>query len=196
MNDGDHRPGSVPPGDRDVGLEELLGATARGDRTAFEALYRRTSAKLFGIVLRILRDRSAAEDVLQDVYLRIWQRAPTYDARQGRPVTWMAAVARNRAIDVVRAGRPTQSLDENEEEAFQAGSHVTRVEALDPGEMETLRVCLDGLDEQDRNLILLAYYEGFSREELADRFAMPVGTVKTRLRRGLQRLRRCLGDQG
>ena len=169
-----------------------MAATARGDRAAFAALYERTSAKLFGIVLRILKDRSRAEDVLQDVYLKIWQRAGSYDMRQGKPVTWMAAVARNRAIDVVRAARPTQTLDEagDEEEVFRAGGNVAG--HLDPGELETLRTCLAEIEEEDRNLILLAYYEGFSREELAERFLMPVGTVKTRLRRGLQRLRGCL----
>ena len=173
-------------------LEALVALTARGDRTAFAALYDRTSAKLFGVVLRILKDRSRAEDVLQDVYLKIWQRAGTYDRRQGKPVTWMAAIARNRAIDIVRAHRPTATLDEegDEEDVFRAGGHGSS--ELDPGELETLRTCLSALPEEDRNLVLLAYYEGYSREELAERFAMPVGTVKTRLRRGLQRLRGCL----
>ena len=173
-------------------LESLMSATARGDRRAFADLYERTSAKLFGIVLRILKDRARAEDALQDVYIRIWQRAGSYDRRQGKPVTWMAAVARNRAIDIVRAARPTQTLDEDgdEEDVFRAGGH--RAAELDPGELESLRTCLGEIAEEDRNLILLAYYEGYSREELAERFAMPTGTVKTRLRRGLQRLRGCL----
>ena len=170
-----------------------MAATARGDRSAFATLYERTNAKLFGIVLRIVKDRQRAEDALQDVYLRIWQRAGTCDRRQGRPVTWMAAIARNRAIDLVRAARPTQTLDEagDEEEVFRAGGHHG-ANGVDPGEMESLRVCLAEIEEEDRNLILLAYYEGYSREELAERFTMPVGTVKTRLRRGLQRLRGCL----
>ena len=169
-----------------------MSATARGDRAAFAALYDRTHAKLFGIVLRILKDRARAEDVLQDVYLKIWQRASSYDRRYGKPVTWMAAVARNRAIDVVRAQRPTATLDEegDEETVFQAGGNVAT--DLDPAEIEALRTCLSEIEEEDRNLILLAYYEGYSREELAERFAMPIGTVKTRLRRGLQRLRGCL----
>ena len=178
--------------DRSDALARLLAATAAGDRTAFQELYDRSSSKLFGVVLRIVRDRSRAEDVLQDVYLRIWQRAQSFDARQGRPITWMAAVARNRAIDIVRAERPTQSLGEDgdEEEVFRAGGQVAT--GVDPAEMETLRHCLGEIAEDDRNLILLAYYEGYSREELADRFGMPVGTVKTRLRRGLGTLRGCL----
>ena len=170
-----------------------MAATARGDRAAFAQLYERTSAKLFGIVLRILKDRARSEDVLQDVYLKVWRRAGSYDRRQGRPVTWLAAVARNRAIDVVRAARPTQTLDDpgDEEDVFNA-SEARTARDLDPGELESLRVCLGEITEEDRNLILLAYYEGYSREELAERFAMPIGTVKTRLRRGLQRLRGCL----
>ena len=173
-------------------LEGLLGATAQGDREAFRTLYDRSSAKLFGIVLRILKNRQKAEDVLQDVYLKIWQRAGSYDPVQGKPITWMATIARNRAIDIIRSTRPEQTVDEpgDEEEIFKLGGQDA--ENVDVTELEALRFCLGEMKEDDRNYVLLAYYEGYSREELAERFESPVGTIKTRLRRGLVALRTCL----
>lgn len=173
-------------------LENLLSATASGDRAAFRLLYERSSAKLFGVVLRILRNRQKAEDVLQDVYLKVWQKAGSYNPAQGKPITWMATIARNRAIDVIRATRPEQTVDEpgDEEEIFRLGSQDAQ--EVDVTDLEALRLCLGEMKDDDRNYVLLAYYEGYSREELADRFQSPVGTVKTRLRRGLVALRACL----
>lgn len=173
-------------------LESLLGATANGDKDAFRVLYDRSSAKLFGVVLRILKNRQKAEDVLQDVYLKIWQKASTYDPIQGKPITWMATIARNRAIDIIRASRPEQTVDEpgDEEEIFKLGGQDA--DNVDVADLESLRFCLGEMKEDDRNYVLLAYYEGYSREELAERFSSPVGTIKTRLRRGLVALRTCL----
>jgi len=173
-------------------LEGLLVATANGDRVAFKTLYDRSSAKLFGVVLRILRNRQKSEDVLQDVYLKIWQKAGSYDAAQGRPITWMATIARNRAIDIIRATRPEHSTAEpgDEEEIFRLGGQENS--NVDLGDLESLRFCLGEMKQDDRNYVLLAYYEGFSREELAERYGSPIGTIKTRLRRGLLALRTCL----
>ncbi len=176
----------------ETSLENLLAATAQGDRAQFKALYERSSAKLFGIVLRILKNRQQAEDVLQDVYLKIWRKADMYDPGQGKALTWMAAIARNRAIDIVRSTRVTQTLDEpgNEEALFEQS--VRRAEDVPPEDLETLRFCLGEMTEDVRRYVLLAYYDGYSREELAERFDAPVGTIKTRLRRGLTALRACL----
>ena len=176
----------------EVTLESLLAATANGDRAAFKVLYERSSAKLFGVVLRILRNRQKAEDVLQDVYLKVWQKAGTYDPAQGKPITWMATIARNRAIDIIRATRPEQTVDEpgDEEQIFRLGGQDA--ENVDLSDLESLRFCLGEMKEDDRNYVLLAYYEGYSREELAERFESPIGTIKTRLRRGLIALRSCL----
>lgn len=176
----------------EITLESLLVQVSGGDRVAFKTLYERSSAKLFGVVLRILKNRQKSEDVLQDVFLKIWQKAGSYDPAQGKPITWMATIARNRAIDVIRATRPEQTVDEpgDEEEIFRLGGQDA--EQLDVAELETLRFCLGEMKEDDRNYVLLAYYEGFSREELAERFAAPIGTIKTRLRRGLIALRTCL----
>lgn len=177
---------------RETALEDLLAATAKGDREAFQKLYQRSSGKLFGVVLRILKNRQMAEDALQDVYLKIWQKADAYSRDKGKPISWMATIARNRAIDVVRAARPHQTVDEpgDEEEIFHLGGQSA--EGVDVAELESLRFCLGEMKKDDRRYVMMAYYEGFSRDELADRFEMPVGTIKTRLRRGLIALRSCL----
>lgn len=173
-------------------LESLLAATAKGDRAAFRKLYDRSSAKLFGVILRILRNRQKSEDVLQDVFLKVWQKAGSYDPAQGKPITWMATIARNRSIDIIRATRPEQTVDEpgDEEEIFRLGGQDA--DSVDIADLEALRFCLGEMKQDDRNYVLLAYYEGYSREELAERFESPVGTIKTRLRRGLIALRACL----
>lgn len=173
-------------------LESLLAATATGDRAAFRKLYDRSSAKLFGVILRILRNKQKSEDVLQDVFLKVWQKAGSYDPAQGKPITWMATIARNRSIDIIRATRPEQTVDEpgDEEEIFKLGGQGA--DKVDIADLEALRFCLGEMKQDDRNYVLLAYYEGYSREELAERFESPVGTIKTRLRRGLIALRACL----
>ncbi len=177
---------------RETTLESLLSATASGDREAFQKLYQRSSGKLFGVLLRILKNRQMAEDALQDVYLKVWQKADAYSADKGKPISWMATIARNRAIDIVRAARPHQTIDEpgDEEEMFQLGGQVA--EGVDVTELESLRFCLGEMKNDDRRYVMMAYYEGFSRDELAERFGIPVGTIKTRLRRGLLALRACL----
>ncbi|MFD0916124.1 sigma-70 family RNA polymerase sigma factor [Pseudahrensia aquimaris] len=175
-----------------VPLEDLLSKTASGDRIAFKTLYERSSAKLFGVILRILKNREKSEDVLQDVFLKIWQKAGSYDPAYGRPITWMATIARNRAIDIIRATRPETTVDEpgDEEEIFRLGGQDAQQVGFE--DLETLRICLGEMKSDVRQYVLLAYYEGYSREELAERFDAPIGTIKTRLRRGLLALRTCL----
>lgn len=173
-------------------LATLLGAVARHDRTAFKELYGRIAPKLFAILLRILRNKAAAEDVLQDVFLRIWQNAESFSAEAGPAMGWLISIARNRAIDILRSQNPAEPAPETD-----AAEWYARI--AEPGDRETqmmniaaLRHCLGEIEEPTRSCILLAYYEGYSREELAARFDHPVNTIKTWLHRGLMALKSCL----
>ena len=173
-------------------LVEALVATGREDRAAFRTLYRLTSAKLFSVCLRICQDRSAAEDVLSDVYLLIWRRAGAYEPGRASPITWLATIARNRAIDWRRstAGRPSASLDEAPDVADDEPSAVDRL--LRSEEDSRLHLCLDQLDDKQRGAIRTAFFDGLTYAELAERDAVPLGTMKSWVRRGLLRLKDCL----
>lgn len=176
----------------DDALLRLIAAVARGDAQALKALYDLTAPKLFGVVLRILRDRGTAEDVVQDVYLRVWQNAGSFDPESGRPVTWLCTIARNRAIDVVRRKGEVQGpVTEGGEDWVERLADPHDSEGAILGR-DALRACLGRLDAPQRDCIVLAYCEGHSREELALRFDRPVSTIKTWLHRGLSTLRGCL----
>ncbi|MCD7058898.1 sigma-70 family RNA polymerase sigma factor [Pelagibacterium xiamenense] len=178
----------------DQGLEEIAGLIARtalADRTAFRALYARTSAKLFGVVLRILGNRSEAEDAVQDIYVKIWQRADQYREDLGSPMTWLITIARNHAIDIIRRRKPeTRDIDDAREIADP--KMTPEQSAANAGERARLEECLETLPEQRADAVQAAYVEGYSYQELADRFAIPLNTIRTWLRRGLIQLRECL----
>jgi RNA polymerase sigma-70 factor (ECF subfamily) len=182
--------------DRDF-LRSLLTATADGDRRAFETLYQRTSAKLFGICLRILNERTQAEEALQDVYLAIWRKAGLYDGDRASPITWLAQIARNKAIDHLRAAKP-ERLSQPFEFAFEGGAEPIDETPRAPDLAETrddnrrLQVCLDELSGEQRAVIQTAFFEGCTYEEIAERSATPLGTVKSWIRRGLLKLKACL----
>jgi len=174
-------------------LTALLARVAARDRDAFAAVYRATSAKLWGIILRILPRRDVAEDVLQDVYVRIWERAGSFDPAKASPITWMASIARNRAIDEIRRRRPV-SIEETPEALDVADRGADPLESAQQSEeLRRLKECLEGLEPERREMVLLAYYSGLSRDELAQRFSHPVNTIKTWLHRSLAQLRKCLG---
>lgn len=172
-------------------LIALIGATARGDRAAFATLYQRTAPKLLAILLRILRSKAAAEDALQDVFLKIWQNAESFSPEAGPPVGWLISIARNRAIDILRARNPAEPGELEATDLFARLADLSDGEAQ-MSDLSALRHCLGTLEEPARNCILLAYYEGYSREELARRFDRPVGTIKTWLHRNLAILKSCL----
>ena len=172
----------------------LMAGVARGDQAAFERLYVATRAKLFGVVLRILRRNDLAEEVIQETYLKIWNNAGSFDAKLATPITWMVAIARNRALDVVRRKSEVSIEDEPEamETAGEEPNPLARQEMTD--ELKRLLGCLGQLDEERRRLVLLAYYGGWSREQLAAKFEAPANTIKTWLRRSLLEIRECLGS--
>jgi len=174
-------------------LEGLLHAVASGDRAAFRRLYDATQAKLYGVVLRILRDRAAADDAVQEIYVRIWDKAADFDPGKAPALTWMATIARNRAIDLLRSARPSAGADVQEIEDLPAEASEPLEARQRSEELRRLLSCLAGLDEERRQMILLAYYRGATREALSRRFERPVPTVKTLLHRGLAQLRECLG---
>ena len=172
----------------------LLSAVAKGDQAAFERLYAATRAKLYGVVLRILRRADLSDEVMQDTYLKIWRSAGEFDSRVASPMTWMVAIARNRAIDLVRKKAELSIEDEPAtlEVAGDDPDPLARRELTD--DLRRLLGCLGALDEDRRRIVLLAYYNGWSREQLALKFDKPVNTIKTWLRRSLIELRECLGS--
>lgn len=175
-------------------LVGLLRAVADGDQAAFEALYAATRAKLYGVVLRILRRADLADEVMQEAYLKIWNSAGQFDPALASPITWMVAIARNRAIDVARRKRDV-SVEEAPEVLERAADIADPLAGRERREeLRRLLDCLGRLDPDQRQLMLLAYYDGLSREQLAARSGRPVNTIKTWLRRSILAVRECLGS--
>ena len=178
-----------PPSPGAAELSALLAQAAEGDRQAFGIFYQRTSAKLFGIILRILIERTEAEDVLQEVYVTIWRKAAEFDPARASPVTWTATIARNRAIDRLRArgSRPSAPL----EEAAEVRDTSPSADVLIDTDRETARLnaALAQLEPRHAAAIRSCYFEGITYETLAAREGVPVGTLKSWVRRGLMRLK-------
>lgn len=179
-------------------LRRLLEATARGDDRAFAELYRATSSHLYGLLLRMLQRRDWAEEALQDCFVKIWQKAETYEAEKGAPLTWLLTVARYRALDLLRVKRPEVEMPDSDEE-YSLPPLTLQDEAQDPlaraseGQgIARMRDALRELPQEQREAVLLAYYEGYTHQELAARMNAPLGTVKSWVRRGLARLREAL----
>lgn len=173
-------------------LDLLLAGVAHGDEAAFAELYQATSAKLFGVALRILRSREAAEDVVQDAYFKVWERAGDFDPKIAAPVTWLAAIVRNRALDELRrrAARPAADVGELDELPSDDEHPVEIIGRRE--DVDRLLRCLEGLEPDKRQMVRLAYLDGMSREALAKRFDRPEGTIKTWLYRSLAMLKGCL----
>lgn len=175
---------AVPPD-----LAALLAACALRDQQAFAELYRHSSANLFAIALRIVSERSLAEEVLQETFIKIWQHAGDYRTQRGQPMTWLASIARYQALDVLRRQK-RQPQASGAEDVEQLPTAVAGLTADD----DTLQRCLARLEEAQRQCVLLAYCEGYSHQELSERLTTPIGTVKSWIRRSLQRLKGCFRE--
>ncbi len=176
-------------------LALLMGRiAAERDGGALKDLYSATSAKLLGVCLRILTNREESEDVLQEVYIAVWRRADAFDPARASTLAWLSAIARNRAIDRLRARRPRglETPAENAELVDPAPSVEAELERS--GEYARLSDCLDGLKPEQASAIRTAFLEGVTYETLAVRAGVPLGTMKSWVRRGLLRLRECLGS--
>lgn len=172
-----------------------MRAIASGDEAALSALYDRYKSILFSLILRILHSQPEAEDILQDVFIQVWKKAADFDEARGRAFTWLATLARSRAIDRLR------QLSSRERTATEASRETPEVwidaedDAIRSEQGAVVRAALAELPEEQRRTLLLAYFEGLTQTEIADRLNAPLGTVKTRMRSGMIKLRELLGDR-
>jgi RNA polymerase sigma-70 factor (ECF subfamily) len=176
-------------------LTQLLTAIGGGDQRAFAQLYECCSSHIFGVLLRILQRRDWAEEALQDCILKVWQKSATYEPSRGAPLTWLSTIVRYRALDLLRVKRPEVEMPEEGEEPPMslADPGQDPVDGAIEGEgIAKLRDCMRCLSDEQRRSVLLAYYEGYTHQELAQALKAPLGSVKSWVRRGLFRLRDCL----
>ena len=173
-------------------LNAFLLQTAAGDRAAFAELYRRTSPRLLGVCLRMLADRREAEEVLQEAYVAVWQRAKTFDRTRASAMAWLVALARNKAIDRLRQrqGAAADSTVDLESVVDENATPAIRAESAE--EYRRLAQCMDELEPKQRNYIREAFFSGLTYNALADHAKVPLGTMKSWIRRGLLQLRACL----
>lgn len=191
--------------DKSRELSQLLARAGLGDRAAFARLYERTSAQLFGVVLRIQRDRALAEDLLQEIYVSVWKAAAGFDAARAQPLTWLTSIARNKAIDSLRRAQAQPKLEsttrDDDDGDDDRPDAVERAADEAPGPLEMLarasdarrlQHCMQGLSAAQRQSVALAFFDGLSHAEVAEQLREPLGTVKSWVRRALMTLKGCL----
>lgn len=184
---------NVRAAERELGV--LVASIATGDQAAMAALYDQTNRVVYGLALRILRDPSAAEEATLDVYMQVWRKASTYDVSRGNPSAWLLCMARTRALDRLRSSASARNAETSLED-----SPIERAVATDNPEASTLaterqhivRAALDRLSPEQRVVIEVAYFSGLSHSEIAEKLSLPLGTVKTRIRLGMEKLREYL----
>jgi RNA polymerase sigma-70 factor (ECF subfamily) len=177
----------------------LLKRIGEGDRGSFEELYDRYSGVLFSTAYRVLNNQEAAEDVLQDVFVQIWEKAPLYDPKRGKPITWAVTLTRYKAIDRLRSSQRRGRLEEEVQreaetmEKFDGRSSFDAVASIETGEL--VRAALQTLTADQREAIELAFFSSLTQLEIAERLKEPLGTIKARIRRGMMRLREVIGPR-
>jgi len=178
-------------GTRDQDWAALIGRVAEGDQSALTTLYDATSRLVFGLILRVVVDRSTAEEVLLDVYTQVWRQASTYDIKRGAPLAWLMTIARTRSIDRLRSGKHEHQNRESLDAIGEITSSTASPEAdsVTAERRQLVRAALDTLSAEQREVIELAYYAGLSHSEIALKLGQPLGTVKTRTRLGMMKLR-------
>jgi RNA polymerase sigma-70 factor (ECF subfamily) len=194
VSSGDATSGASPDATTAQLLAAQLRSSARGDEQAFAALYDATSARVHGLVLRVIRDPAQAEEVTQEVYLQVWRTAARYDESKGSALSWLMTLAHRRAVDRVRAAEAVSRQDTNFHNNTQAVPHDSTAEAAEASmEARRVRSALSELTPVQREAIELAYVGGYTHTEVATMLDLPVGTAKTRIRDGLIRLRDAMG---
>lgn len=183
--------GVASPAERDE-LNRLLVQTGRHDQKAFAELYKRTSSKLFGVCLRMLRDRGEAEEVLQETYTTVWRRAASFDSAKASAITWLITLSRNKAIDRLRQHREELLDDPSRLDEAVDEQPTPAADAEASQEYRRLQHCLDELEPQQRDSVREAFFTGATYNELATRCMVPLGTMKSWIRRSLMQLRTCL----
>ncbi|MGB3724052.1 MAG: sigma-70 family RNA polymerase sigma factor [Pacificimonas sp.] len=173
-------------------LSAALGRIAAGDDTDMHGVYLRTQSKLFGIIFRILNDRDEAEDVLQSVYITIWEKADRFDPAKASPITWMARIARNRAIDRLRARRPEEMGSDHGLRTFADPAKTADQILLEGEDAARLHGCIDELDGDNSTAIQAAFWGGKTYRALAEAAEVPLSTMKSRMRRAMMKLKDCL----
>ena len=176
---------------RDQDWAALIRKVADGDQSALATLYDSTSRLVFGLIVRIVVDRTIAEEVLLDVYTQVWRQASSYDTRRGAPLAWLMTIARTRGIDRLRSGRHEQKHKESLETIGEITSNDASPETdtVTAERRQLVRSALESLSPEQREVIELAYYSGLSHSEIALKLGQPLGTVKTRTRLGMMKLR-------
>ncbi len=190
-----------PTTDKSTRLAALLSRIALGDQKAFAEFYGVTSSHLYGVAVRILRDPPSAEETLQEAYVNVWHHAGSYETAKSQPLTWLTTIVRNRCLDQLRRREldtVTLTSDDDDAPVYDIPSDTkTPLEMLLSGaDAQAVRDCVDTLDAGPKQAIALAFYQGLSHSELADHLQEPLGTVKSWVRRALEKLKNCLDHTG